>query len=271
MPNEASRILPLKPTPWNISLKMIAGLAGGLLGGSVVVAIFLLSSSILQAPFQGEFEQGQLHSLFVFLFMAMIFLGVTVASLVTAWLSALSSRERYTHVNSAIYQIFVLNIFLLVVAAPIYVVFAKLNLSSLVYITVLHVIISAISGVCVLEMMANTPYGLLGIYSGIFGVLLGTAINVMIFEISGRMMTFVLLSGIPIMWFSIGLLNAFVALLYHWLYRLYGIDFLRIDTSYGADVVSEDERTSEEIEEEILKEKKDETGSEFLQNRGGRP
>ncbi|MBI2464479.1 hypothetical protein HYV57_05985 [Candidatus Peregrinibacteria bacterium] len=270
MPNESSQILPLKPTPWNITLKMVAGIAGGLLGGLIIVAIFLLSSSILQAPFQGEFEQGQLHSLFVFLFMAMIFLGVTVASLVTAWLSALSSSERYTHVNSALYQIFIFNIFFLVVAAPIYVVFARFGMSTLIYITVLHVIISAISGVCILEIMANTPYGLLGIYSGIFGVLLGTTMNVMIFKLSGGMMTFVLLSGIPIVWFSIGLLNAFIALLYHWLYRLYGIDFLRIDTNYGADVASEDERTTEEIEEETLKEKKDETGSEFLQSRGNK-
>lgn len=263
-------MIPYQPKPLDAALRILGSLTGGIVGSLIIMAIFLVSSEVLQAPFQKEFEQGEVHSLFIFIFMAMMFVSVTVASIIATALTALSERGKYQNMSSALYQIFIINIIIFIFTAPFYVLLSQIQLKYVAFITGLHILLSALASTMILEIIGNAAYAVLGIYSVVFGLLTGIGFNMALFQTTQGSTTLLLFSALPLIWFFLGLFGIIVEWVYYGLYKVYGVDFLRTDTKYGADLPGGgiEDLTEEEKEEMRLKKKKDETGAEFLSHTG---
>lgn len=253
-------------------LRTFSALGGGILGSVIILGIFVLSSSILQPVFQAEVALGEIPPLFIFVFMAMMFLSSLGASLVANLLTILSDKKKYRKLASALYQIFIVNILIFIFMLPLYLLIARLDLTTLPYIAGLHLILSAQASVLVLEIVSNYKYSILGVYGVIFGSLIGLILIAISFKIIPNLV-FVLLLTLPVLWLSIGLLMNIVNLFYQGLYNLYGVDFLSAETGYGGDKTDAPPAsapTQADIEEgKIAKktateENPDEKGEDFL-------
>lgn len=273
MPSQNTNILGPPPVTFVVFLlRTLSSLAGGVLGALVILGFFIFSSSVLQPVFQSELELQEIHPLFIFMFMAMIFLSTLGASLVSNLFTILSDKTKYRKLASALYQIFIINILIFVFMLPLYLIIARLDLLTLPYIAGLHLIFSAQASVLVLEIVSNYKYSILGVYGVIFGSLIGLILIFMISRIPSLIV--VLLLALPVLWLSIGLTTNIINALYGSLYGLYGVDFLSAETGYAgdeSDVAPESAPTQAEIEENTqtekgkVEEKPDEKGKDFLE------
>lgn len=244
-------------------LRSLGGLGGGMIGTGVIFGISLVGAGILQSAL-GSTGDGTINPLFVFVFMAMIFLGSVTSNLLGPLFMGLSDHERYKRLATSLYQIFIANVVTLIVMAPIYVVVAGLNVSMIASVAALQVIVSAFTSALILEIIADYRYALLAIYSTAFSVMVSAGVYFLFYSISSGQPIFLLFLALPVMWISIGLFGGLIQLLYGFIYKLYGVDFLSSVTVYGADErwVSEEEETQVELKKEELR---TDTGASFLQ------
>lgn len=253
---------PRKMSFFTLVLKTMAGLAGGVAGTLVLLMIFLLSSSILQPVLSPAEEAAQeISPLFIFVLMAMIFATCIVSSLVAPLLISYTERERYTRVATAMSQIFIINIVIFAFVAPIYLTTSTTRLELTAYAAGLQIILSAMAGALIMELIHDYRYALVTVYTTILGILVATAMSFFLFTGLGTQSTTLLLFAVlPIIWGAIGFFQGAISMFYYWLYQNYGVDFLATSTSYGVDYGVAEE--SEEEEEEP--EKEDTEGGNFL-------
>lgn len=272
MNHSAENITPYQPTTVSLLLRILSGFLGGVSGTIIMAAIFLVSSSTIKPAFQSNATGEEIGGLFIFVFMGMIFLGVTSATIMVTVLSAISERGKYTRLSSALYQIFIINVIIFVLLAPIYVMVSGAGLMMAGYIAAFHAMVSAIASVMILELIGNPAHALLGVYSVVLGLLGMAGFVVLTFlslSITSNPAVIVLFAGLPFVWTSLGAASALTELCYKFIYSLYGVDFLRTDVPYGRDVIGgvEDEPTQEEIETQVIREKKDVKGRDFLEGK----
>lgn len=235
-------------------LKTFAGFGAGLAGTLILLAIFLLGASILQPAFTGGVE-GEIHPLFIFVFMAMVFLTSLGSNIVGPVLFSFVQQNKYSRPTTAIYQIFIVNIVILAMMAPIYLLVFSLGLDLTAFLAGIHVMVAALASMMALEIIGNLRYALLGVYGMVFSILFATGIIFAFYQFTDRNLVILLFVTLPVLWTFIGFIGTIVEMLYSWLYRLYGSDFLASTTSFG--------REYGELEEEP-EEKPDVTGAEFL-------
>lgn len=251
---------PLKTSFGEFVLKIFAGLFGGGAGSLIMVVIFLIASSIL-APISSGLETGEAISpVFIFIVMIMIFLSSTLSNLVSTWLIALTERDRYQRLSSAIYQVFIINLIIFILTAPVYFITANVSLTFMAYAVALHVIVSAHVSALILEIVANYRYALVGVYGVTFGILVSAGI---LFALSSLIpkASILLFITLPIVWGSIALLQGLVSMVYGGIASAYDKDFLSTQTVYGNDY-------GEEVEEQKIEapKAKDEAGADFLRH-----
>lgn len=253
---------PRKMSFFILVLKTFAGLAGGVAGTLVLLMIFLLTSSILQPVLSPAQEQAQETSpLFIFVLMAMVFATSVVSSLIGPLLISYTERERYTRVSTALSQIFIINIVIFAFVAPIYLTTSTTRLELTAYAAGLQIILSAIAGSLIMELIHDYRYSLISVYTTVLGVLVASAISFFLYAgLGSNGATLLLFAVLPVIWTLIGFFQGAMAMFYYWLYQNYGVDFLATSTSYGADYGIPDQ--SEEDEEEP--EKEDTEGGNFL-------
>ncbi len=253
---------PRKMSFFTLVLKTFAGLAGGVAGTLVLLLIFLLTSSILQPVLSPAEEAAQeISPLFIFILMAMIFATSLISSLIGPLLISYTERERYTRVSTALSQIFIINVVIFAFVAPIYLTTSTTRLELTAYAAGLQIILSAIGGALIMELIHDYRYSLISVYTTVLGVLVATAMSFFLYTGLGTSSTTILLFAVlPIIWGSIGFFQGALAMFYFWLYQNYGVDFLATSTSYGTDYGQPEE--SEEEEEEPDRE--DTEGSNFL-------
>jgi len=257
---------PLGPRPislFALGFRTLAGFGAGLLGSGVIFGIALLGASILQSAL-GTSGDGTLHPLFVFVFMAMIFLGSATSNLLGPLFIALTERGRYVRVATTLTQVFASNLVILIVMGPVYMVVAGLNAEMLSSVAAIQVIVSAFVSALILEIMADYRYALLGVYSTAFAVLVSAGFYFFFYSLSLGQPLILLLLALPVMWVSIGLFGGLLQWIYGFVYKLYGVDFLSGATVYGADQrwVSDEEVHQEEL---AAVERSVDTGANFLQ------
>lgn len=251
---------PRKMSFFTLVLKTFAGLAGGVSGTIVLLIIFLLTSSILQPVLSpAEAQAQEISPLFVFILMAMIFATSLISSLIAPLLISYTERERYTRVATAMSQIFVVNIVIFAFLAPIYLTTSATNLSLTAYAAGLQIILSAMAGALMMELIHDYRYSLISVYTTILGILIATATSFFLFSVLGST-TILLFVALPLIWGLIGFFQGAVAMFYYWLYQNYGVDFLATSTSYGQDYGIPDETEEEEEEPE----REDTEGGNFL-------
>jgi hypothetical protein len=246
-------------------VKILAGMFGGAIGTLILTAVFLLSSSILNTVFvPAEDTTAAPHPLFIFIFMAMIFLAALSANIISSLFLAFTDKERYTKISTSIYQIFILNIIIFVLTVPIYIITSSISLPLTGFAAVIHVLITTFASALILEIMARPKYALLGIYGVIIGILISLSINFIIYYFSDSNPLILLFLAIPITWTSIALSEGIFYGFYYSIFQNYGTDFLSLKTEYGADIGAEEE-AAEEAEEEPVKQ--DVAGTDFLKQK----
>lgn len=260
------QIGPRPVSMFSILMRTVGGLGGGIMGAGVMFVIALVGSGILSTALD---EVGGTPSpLFVFVFLAMIFLGSLTANLLGSLFMGFGDREHYSNVASSLYQIFFANVAILFVVAPVYLIVAglDLNLGMLASVAALQVVVSAFVSALILEIIANHRYALVGVYSTMLSVLVSAGVYFLVYAMSSGNPLLLLLLALPVMWFSVGLFSGLVSVLYGVIYQWYGVDFLNSGTTYGDDVrwISEAEETAIEEDKETHK---DVSGAAFLKNR----
>lgn len=246
-------------------LRALAGLGAGLVGSGVIFAVALLGANVLQSALavSGARTDGALHPLFVFVFMAMMFVGSATSNILGPLFIGLSDREHYKRLSTTLTQIFVANVVILILLAPVYMVGAGLNTALLPSVAALQVIVSAFATALILEIIADYRYALIGVYGTVVAVLVSAAVYFLFYSISVEQPLILLLMALPVMWGSIGLFGGLMNLLYAWIYKVYGVDFLSGATVYGEDErwVSEEEEKQTEL---AAIERSTDTGASFL-------
>ncbi|KKT74451.1 MAG: hypothetical protein UW70_C0054G0003 [Candidatus Peregrinibacteria bacterium GW2011_GWA2_44_7] len=251
----------------NILLRALSGLGGGIIGTGLILIISLLASGILQSALQTENGDGTVHPLFVFVFLAMIFLGSTTTNLLGPLFMGLSDREKYKRLSTSLTQIFIANIVIFILVVPIYVIVAGMNIKMIASVAALQVIVSSFSSALILEIIANYRYALLGVYSTAFAVVISSGLNFIFYSIGPDNPTFLLFVALPLIWLCIGLFNGLLGWVYGGVYKLYGTDFLSSTIKYGADQswLSEAEEQQQQLDaEQHIQAKKEDEGATFL-------
>lgn len=254
---------PPSPSFLTLVLKTFAGLGGGIAGMLILLVIFLGASTILQPSFNPGsvgFEDSGKNPLFIFVFMAMIFLTSMGANLLGSLFFTFVEHERYNRTPTAMYQIFFVNLVIFAIMAPIYLLLDTRGLMDMTgFLAGFHVLLSSLASVMILEIIGNLRYALVGVYGVIFALLISTGASMVVFEFSGRNPTIVLFAALPIMWTTLGFVTVIVEMFYRWLYAVYGTDFLMSKTEFGQDYGEE--------EPEDTPPPPDVTGEEFLEKK----
>jgi len=254
--NEAG---PPSPTFLTLVLKTFAGIGGGIAGMLILLVIFLGASTILQSAINPGFatDQTTKNPLFIFVFMAMIFLTSLGSNLLGSLFFTFVEHEKYTRTSTAMYQIFFANLVIFALMAPIYLLLDSRNELDLVgFLAGFHVVIGALASTMILEIIGNLRYALVGVYGVVFSLLISTGFSMIVYEFSGRNPTVVLFASLPIMWTALGFVTVISEMFYRWLWTVYGTDFLMSGTEFGKDYGEE--------EPEDTPPPPDVSGSEFL-------
>lgn len=250
---------PPAPSFLTLVLKTLAGLGGGIAGTVLLLVIFLGASTIFNSVFNPDLlaETSDKHPLFIFVFMATIFLTSLGANLLGSLFFTFVEHEKYSRASTSIYQVFFSNLVIFVILAPVYLLLDARNLMEMVgFLAGFHVLISALASMMILEIIGNLRYALVGVYGVIFSMLISTAAIILTYEMTEKNTVVVLFSALPVIWTLLGFITVIVEMLYRWLYTLYGTDFLMSKTSFGKDYG--------EPEPEEAPPPPDVTGSEFL-------
>lgn len=250
---------PPSPSFLTLVLKTFAGLGGGIAGMVILLLIFLGASTILQSALNPELglEESSKNSLFIFVFMAMIFLTSLGANLIGSLFFTFVEHEKYSRTSTAMYQIFFVNLVAFVILAPIYLLLdSRGQLDMIGFLAGFHVLLTAVASFMILEIIGNLRYAVVGVYGVVFSLLASTGLSMVVYEFSQRNTTVMLFAALPIMWTALGFVTVITEMFYRWLYTLYGTDFLMSSTEYGKDYG--------EPEVEDAPPPPDVTGSEFL-------
>ncbi len=251
-----------------VLLRTFGGLGGGIVGTGLIIVIAFLGAGILSSAFGVSGEGVEVHPLFVFVFLAMMFVGSCAANVLGPLFIGLTDREKYTHLASSLYQIFIANIVILIVVAPVYMVVASLKPELIGGVAALQVVASAFASAMILEIVASYRYALLGVYATALSVLVSSGVYFFFYGVSaaGTTPIILLFVALPVMWTSIALFSGLLEWVYAWFYKVYGVDFLSSVMKYGADVrwISVEEEEKQELDTFKTALGKKEMGAEFL-------
>jgi len=253
---------PRKLSFLTLVLKTFAGFAGGAAGALVMMLIFLATSSILQpilgAAASADAAVGESSPLFIVVLMAMIFATSVVSSMVSTLLLSYTERDRYTRIATAMSQVFIINVVIFAFVLPIYLTTSTARLELTAFAAFTQVLLSATASALILELIHDSRYTLLAVYTTILGILVSTGVNFFLYYAAGSA-TIMLFAALPVIWATIGFSQASFSMVYYWIYETWGQDFLATAATFGADYGIPD--TSEE-EEEITR--PDVEGGNFL-------
>lgn len=260
-----------RPIPFlTVLLRTFGGLGGGIVGTGLILVIAFLGSGILSSAFGVEGDTTEVHPLFVFVFLAMMFVGSCAANVLGPLFVGLVDREKYTHLASSLYQIFIANIVILIIVAPVYMVVASLKPELIGAVGALQVVVSAFASAMIFEIVASYRYALLGVYATAFSVLISSGVYFFFYGVSSSGTPIILLFvALPVMWTSIALFAGLLEWIYAWFYKVYGVDFLSSVMKYGADVrwISVEEENAQELEQFKTVLGKKEGGADFLRRK----
>ncbi len=248
---------------FTLILKTFLGLVGGVIGSLILLLIFLAAASILQPVLlPGGVEADQINPVFMVILMMMIFLCTLVSSLLTPFLLSFTERERYTRINSSIYQIFIINLVIFAFSAPLYLTTSVANLEFTAYAAGLQVILVSTAASLIMEIVNDKRYPLVAVYQTLLAILFATAGSLLLFQLL-QSTTVLLFAVLPLTWMMIGFFQGAFPAVYQWYYSNWGVDFLAAETSYGVDYAADYAETQQEEEEEPAE---DQDGSDFLKS-----
>lgn len=256
----------------NFILKTLAGVGGGVFGTLILFFIFFVFSWVIRSTFESQLNE--IHPLFVFVFIAMIFLSSLGANIGGSLLLGLVDREHYRLLSSAIFQIFILNLLVFIILAPVYfILFSAKATSFSIFLAGFQILLAAQGSLLILKIISDRNYALMAVYSGVVSSLLALLFIGIVNQLSNDNLAVILIVALPILWTLIGLSCALLELISYFLYKLYGVDFLQAQTPYGRDVPFEDTTPtiprglSEEDEKMLVDSQEERGGVDFLRKK----
>ncbi|MFC1810115.1 hypothetical protein ACFLZH_01310 [Patescibacteria group bacterium] len=251
--------------------RTLAGLGGGIVGTVVLLVIYILSVSIVAPVLAPAGDEGAtLSPLFIFILMGMIFASTLAANLIAPLFISFTGRGKYQRVTTSLFQLFIVNIVVFLVLIPIYLFSTGIGLEFMSYAAGLQIVFSVLASALIFEIIANYRYALLGVYSTIFAVLLAIAFNIMMYQATGNA-TILLFLALPVLWGAVGFMFAVVGMLYQWVVKTWGTDYLATFQEYSKDYGITEE-VQEVIDERTAEpEPVDEEGVDFLRNKDEQP
>ena len=236
-------------------LKTFAGLGGGIVGTLILLVIFLAGASVIQPTLASTGDQT-IHPLFIFVFIAMIFLSSLGSNLVGSILFSFVQHNKYSRTTSVSYQIFIMNIVMLAITAPIYLLVFGLGLQLTAFVAGMHIILSALTSIMIMEIVGNLRYALVGVYGAILSIIFSTGVIFIFYQFTGQNLVVLMFITLPVIWMFTGFISTIVDMFYSWIYSLYGTDFLASTTDFGKDYG--------EVEPEDVPLPEDKAGADFL-------
>ena len=131
-------------------------------------------------------------------------------------------------------------------------------MNTVVFAVAFHFIISAMISGLILEFISNNKYGLIGVYSMTFSLIVSATVMFGLYGSTGNVAV-LLFSSLPIVWGSYAFVYSLFSLIYGWIVDVYDKDFLAADTVYGNDY-------GKEVITKVVHRAKDEEGSDFLRH-----
>jgi hypothetical protein len=224
-------------------LRLFSGLVGGAAGTlALFIVYFLMSYAVPQGDAEGP------STLTVFVVIIMTFVGTLIANTVTGVMVTFMDSTKYTRRKTTILHIFIFNFILFFLTIPLYMIGSMLDIAN--GVAAIHFLLSAFITALIMEVIAGYEYSLLGIYSMALGMFVSIAIALAMMSAGVRPIT-IMFAAMPGVWFILQLVGGFAELIYDNFVKLYGVDFLNVQTDLGGD--KEIESSEEEEEEEESK------------------
>jgi hypothetical protein len=239
-------------------LRILAGTTGGIVGGVVLLLIFIMASSVFEPIASFNEQVKHISPIFTFVIIIMVFLASTISNIGSTWLMGLVEKEKYTKISSAIYQVFIVSLIIFILMAPVYFITGAANPSITAYVIALHIILSAQASALIFELISNYKYSVVGVYGVTFSVLFSAGLLFSLASVLGnpQLLLFV---ALPIVWGSVAFVGSIVNGLYGWIARTYDKDFLSSEEMFGDDY-------GEEVVEDEEPRAEDKDGGDFLRN-----
>lgn len=244
MENSATNTQIIEPPSIRLAtvvFRTLAGILGGVLGSAVIFLVIILTQSIIT----GIFDSTTFNPVFIFIVLVMAFLSLQTAAIASASLFAYLENYKYTRLTSTLVQIFLINLLMFIVMIPAYVVVSQVNSEALIYVGATHVVFSAVASTLIMEIMTEYRYAILSVYTTIASVMIAILVILFVQFSASEILILPLLLMLPIIWGCVGLIIGVGEMIYSWIYETYGVDYLSLDTNYGAEY-------SEKVEEEEL-------------------
>lgn len=232
----------------SLIFRTLAGIIGGGFGSIVILIGVLLSGSLVQ-PFIGEAGEDIVHPLFIFFVIALAFLSILVADLITVTFLTYLNREKYQRLFSSLVQVFTMNIVIAIFTFPLYLMVSAQSLENIAYIVGIQVLLSIISSVITMETLAKSKHIILTMYTAIVAVITAV-IFALAMGVSVQTSSTLVFFIVPITWGAFAFWSATGEMIYQWTYSVYGEDFLSNETSYGEDYGKQEGEENEENEED---------------------
>lgn len=217
----------------SLIFRTLAGVIGGGFGSIVILIGVLLSGSLIQ-PIIGEAGDAMVHPLFIFFVIALGFISVLVADLVTVTFLTYLNREKYQRLFSSLVQVFTMNIVIAVFTFPLYMMVSIKGIENVAYVAALQVILSILSAVITMETLAKSKHIILTLYSTIIAVVT-TAILILVMGVNVSASSSLAFLIVPLTWGLFAFWSSVGEMIYQWMYSIYGEDFLSNETSFGED------------------------------------
>jgi MFS family permease len=228
-------------------LRLFSGIVGGAAGTlALFIVYFLMSSLVPPSDAEGP------SSLAMFVVIIMAFVGTLVANTVTGVMVTFMDNTKYSRRKTTLIHIFLFNLILFFVTIPLYLIGSTLDIVN--GVAAVHFLLSAFITALIMEVIAGYEYSLLGIYSTALGMFVSIAIALAMMAAGVKPIS-IMFAAMPGVWFILQIVSGFTELIYDNYVKLYGTDFLNIQTDLGGDKEIEKEEEGEEGEEEEKDEK----------------
>jgi len=231
--------------------RTLAGVVGGGFGSIVILIGILLSGSII--PTVAETGELTVEPVFAFLIIALSFISILIADLVTVTFLTYLNRAKYQRLFSSLVQIFTINVVLAIFIFPVYLIIAAQNLSNVAFIIGLQVILSIQASYITMETLARSKHLILTLYASIIAIVTTMILGVVV-GIGVQINSTLAFLVIPATWGLFAFWHTAGEMIYQWIYGVYGEDFLSNETSFGEDYGKQEaEESDNEDEDESTK------------------
>lgn len=222
--------------------RMLIGFFSGLVGTMILGIILFVAwgavgDSIQEVRFYGTDnlnpakEDTQVHPLFLNFITLAIFLSSLAATICYGAMIS-QSEGRQEQLSTTLTHIFVGNLVILVLILPLYFATSGMETQTgIILSTIIHSIMACLYTYMIMEVVQETRYISVHLFGVIFGIILFSWIATFTMQ---NLSIFVFLT-LPLLLMMIACGSTFAQMIYNWIRRVYGEDFLSIEKRYGND------------------------------------